>query len=469
MDSCDIRTIPISDFLNTDVKDYAMYVLRTRALPSVMDGMRIGARKIIWAGIKGPLKKPGYEIKMPSLIGQSMAYHYNHGDVSIKNTIEQLSYKHVFKYCPFHVIGQIESLFSGKVNTAARYLQIESTKELELFKPDMELLEHQEDEGDPIEPKYLLPILPILLLYRTNSPGFGFSFRSMSYSLDSIIDNMIIAISTGSCSLGDSWVQLQPDIHEIDSKNLIYNYNKEQWFNVGNYECDFDKDIMVITALPYNVNLPAYDEHLQDLCEKGIIKKFTDASKDDKIHYTIQFFPTRLKRSFAADRLKFFKTFRLVTTLPPDIINGIDKNGEKILFFEDAYQYIDYFVKERLNIYRKRKEFTIIEIEKELKRLDGIIRFILAVVSGELEIRNRPIKEVKQWLFDNDINEDALKIQISKVTKDEIEKHRQEMENLKDQLEYIRNTPVEEMYIKELIEIKREYSTIEKVEIREEI
>ena len=28
------------------------------------------------------------------------------------------------------------------------------------------------------EPKYFLPIIPLTLLWRTNSPGFGFSFRS---------------------------------------------------------------------------------------------------------------------------------------------------------------------------------------------------------------------------------------------------------------------------------------------------
>lgn len=465
MEKCDVQSIRISDFLNTDVKDYAMYVLRTRALPSVMDGMRIGARKILWAGLNGPLKKPGYEIKMPSFIGQSMSYHYNHGDTSIKNTIEQLAYKHVIKYCPFHVIGQIESLFSGKVNTAARYLQIESTPELDLFKYDMELLEHQTDEGDKIEPKYLLPILPMLLLYRTNSPGFGFSYRCMSYTLDSIIDNMILAITSGSCYLGDTYIQLQPEINEIKSENLIYNWNKEQWYNVGEYVLDFETDVMVITALPYNTNLPAYDEHLNGLAEKGIIKSFADSSKDDKIHYKIQFYPKRLKMMFRQDKMKFFKTFKLVTSIPKDIINVIDTNGDKILFFEDAYQYIDYFVKLRLNVYKQRKEFTILEIEKELVRLDGIIRFIMAVVNGELEIRNRPIAEIKAWLSQAEISEDVLKIAISKVTKDEIVKHQQTIQDLKDKLEYIKSTPIEELYINELIEIKQKYSVIETPEI----
>ena len=77
------------DFLNTEVKEYAIYVIKTRSLPSVMDGMRIGARKILYAAITGDLKKNN-KIKMPSLIGDTMKLEFHHGDISLKNTIEQL-------------------------------------------------------------------------------------------------------------------------------------------------------------------------------------------------------------------------------------------------------------------------------------------------------------------------------------------------------------------------------------------
>lgn len=33
-------------FLNTDYKDYTKYVIATRALPSLLDGFKVGARKL---------------------------------------------------------------------------------------------------------------------------------------------------------------------------------------------------------------------------------------------------------------------------------------------------------------------------------------------------------------------------------------------------------------------------------------
>jgi DNA topoisomerase-2 len=464
----EITRIPISEFLNKDLKNYAMYVLKTRALPSAMDGMRVGARKILWAGINGRLKKRNAEIKMPTFIGESMSYHYNHGDVSIKNTIEQLSSVNVFEYAPFNITGQIETLRSGKVNTAARYLSIESNNNIDLFTKDLELVEHQTDEGDKIEPKYLLPIIPMLLLYRTNSPGFGFSYRCMSYSIDSVIDNCIQAISRGTCNDGLYYIPLQPKISDLSGigikpENLIYNYNRQIWYNVGEYTIREEHDEMIITDLPYIVNLPKYDEHLHELCDKQVIKSFQDFSMDGQIKYLIKFYAGGIRKLYNKNPLEFFKKFKLVTSIPPDIINVIEKNQQTILFFDDAYQYIDYFVKERLKIYDKRKTLTIKVLEEKINQLSEIIRFIEYVIKGELEIRNVAVNIIEKFLTGKKIPISVLKIPVSKLTKEEIEKHYQEINELQIQLDYIKRTSIDTMYLSELIELKRKYCEVETV------
>ena len=45
-----------TDYLNTEVKQHALYVVQTRAIPNIMDGLRVGARKIIHSAITGKLK-----------------------------------------------------------------------------------------------------------------------------------------------------------------------------------------------------------------------------------------------------------------------------------------------------------------------------------------------------------------------------------------------------------------------------
>ncbi len=452
-----ITDIVIKDFLNRDLKDFAMYVLQSRALPSAMDGLRIGARKIVWAALKGKLSKSKSYQKLPTFIGEAMGFKYAHGDASIKNTTEQLCMSHVSRLHPLSIIGQIASLRSGKVNTAARYLSIEASKNLDVFRADNELLTILNEEGEDIEPKYFLPIIPFLLTYRTNSPGFGFSYRCMSYSIDSIIDNCIQAILHGSCKLGLDTHQLIPDIAGIKRENFVYNSNRECWFNVGEYYVDKEHDFVSIYDLPYNIQFENYETYLMGLAEKGLIKSFQNFSMDGKIHYKVEFFKGALQK---LNRLDLYKRLKLVTKISPDIINVIAPNQKTILFFEDAYEYIDWFVKARLEYYEKRKVKTIALLELRIAELKEINKFIQLVIDGKLEIRNVPIADIKARLDKEGIRHSVLRLNISKLTKDEIAEHLQEIADNEAQLEYIKNTTIEEMYVKELVEFKANYSSI---------
>ena len=75
----------ITDFFNTDYKDYSKYVIATRALPSIVDGFKVGARKIMHAALNGAAKS-GKEIKMLNLVGDvyNLSY-FLHGDQSLNS------------------------------------------------------------------------------------------------------------------------------------------------------------------------------------------------------------------------------------------------------------------------------------------------------------------------------------------------------------------------------------------------
>jgi DNA gyrase/topoisomerase IV subunit A len=76
----------VEEFLDTFIKEYGIYVIQTRALPNIMDGLRVGARKIIYASNKH--LKPGNPVKMTSLIGRVFDLAFHHGDASLQSTIE---------------------------------------------------------------------------------------------------------------------------------------------------------------------------------------------------------------------------------------------------------------------------------------------------------------------------------------------------------------------------------------------
>jgi DNA topoisomerase II len=460
-DSTDIQPRRIKTFLNNEVKDYAQYVIRTRAMPNIMDGLRVGARKIIWAALTGDLSKKTKPVKMPSLIGDTMKLHYNHGDASLMNTIIQLCSKHIYKYAPLEVIGQIGSLRVPKCDTAPRYLHIKQSPYIDLFKIDSELFELEVEDGEKLEPKYFLPILPIALMWRTNSPGFGFSFRSFSYSVDSIIDNCIKSISQGSCNSDTDEIPLVPVVAGIDTENMVWNANKNSWYNIGSYIMNHDNDTILITDLPYDVNFEKFEEHLQLLIDRNYIVAFTDLSIDGKIKYLIQFAKGRLKL-LSQDKWKFYQNLKLYSKVKQDTLNLIDEDGKTILFFDSPYVLIDTFVKKRLKFYDKRKIKTISVLKAEIQDLTNKIKFINLVTSDTLIINKRKIVDIKKELDSYTLPYNVLKLNIDKLTIDEIKDMESEIKELQAKLDYIINTPIQEMYILDLIDLKTKLSAIVK-------
>jgi DNA topoisomerase II len=462
-DSVSINKKRIKLFLDNEVKDYARYVIETRAMPSIMDGLRVGARKIIWATINGDLGKTS-KVKMPSLIGDTMKNQYQHGDASLVNTIFQLGSKHIFKYHPLNVIGQIGTLRVPKSDTAARYLNVKKNDSIMLFKYDLELIKLLVDDGVVVEPKFFLPIIPIQLMYRTNSPGYGFSYRCFSYEFDSIIDNCIMSITKGSCYNDIDEIQLIPTVEGIKKENMIYNANKNVWYNVGEYQLNFDNDTVVITDLPYNITSEFYEEHLHNLVEKGYILKFINLSMDGKLKYIIQFAHGRLKL-FNNEPWKLFGNLKLYSKIIKDTLNSIDIDSKTILFFETTYQLIDCFVRKRLIFYNDRKVKTIQYLKEKITTIDNKIKFINLVVNDKLIINKRPIIDIKKDLDIYLLPYDVLKINIDKLTQDEIIKMNNEKSDLLNQLDYIEKTSIQEMYVRDLIDLKETLSTINKVKV----
>ena len=78
-----VITRTVTDYLNTDYRQYTKYVISTRALPSIVDGFKTGARKVMHAAFNGGLKN-GSECKVLNLTGDIYNLTlYPHGDASL--------------------------------------------------------------------------------------------------------------------------------------------------------------------------------------------------------------------------------------------------------------------------------------------------------------------------------------------------------------------------------------------------
>ena len=148
----------ISEFLSEEYKEFAMYVIEGRAIPSVIDGLKPSQRKIIH--VANQIWKNGNEktLKVFQLSGKVASdCYYHHGDTSLSSAIVTMAQKFKNNAALLEEDGQFGSLRSPQPG-AARYIGTKLSENFRLIYKDFDLLDYKEEEGESIEPKYFLPI-----------------------------------------------------------------------------------------------------------------------------------------------------------------------------------------------------------------------------------------------------------------------------------------------------------------------
>ena len=123
------------------------------------------------------------------------------------------------------------------------------------------------------------------------------------------------------------------------------------------------------------------------------------------------------------------------------------------------------FFKFRLNMYTKRKNYLISKLEKEVKIANNIARFIKYNLEDKIDLRKKKndivIKILSDYKFD--LHEDdknynyLIKMPLDSVTEENVEKINLNMENKLKELDKIKNTDEEDMWIDELNILKDKY------------
>lgn len=445
------KELNITDFLNTDYKDYVKYVIETRALPSLIDGFKVGARKILHSAFHGGLKN-GNECKLLNLTGDvyNMTL-YLHGDMSLNSTMITLASEFRDNLNPLIITGQHGSLRDEKAISAPRYLYVKLSPYANLYKTDEDLLEYVFDEGQYLEPINYWPIIPTVLTSRTEGMAPGYKFSTFSYHPIDIIDACLEILKSNKIKK-----IIRPYVRGINEDNFSFDKEVNKWLNSGIYKEDTKNDILYITDLPYDLGFDKFEKKLNDLLEKEIIKEWQNYSQDNKIDYRLYFNKSFLKKEFKGEtKEKIIKKLGLFTYIPDDLLYVIDENG-KVKHFINKEQLIEYFVKIRLNKYNDRKNKLVSVMEKRYEDNNNICKFIELVSSGKIIITNRKTKEIKTDLKKYNLPDSVLSIQISKLTEEEKKEILKKNKEIEKELEYIKKTTIKDMYINDLKVLKKE-------------
>lgn len=458
----------ISDFLDSEYKEYVFYVLANRALPSLRDGFKTGARKILHAAFKGTMKDGSLK-KVPNLAGNTMDFSlYPHGDNSLNGTIVTLSQEFKFNLNPLYIDGQNGTLRSPKASASPRYLYVRLSKYSHLWKTDYELLNFLFDEGQFVEPESYLPIIPMVIANSQEGMAPGYRFSTMSYNPIDIIDCCMQVLNGGPVDNNhkenkvalfdedniENFI-LHPYIRGIKKENWKYEAGK--WVNYGTYKVDLPHDCIIVTDLPYDQTYDGFEKMLNKYIDQEKIKDWKNRSEGNNIEYVIQFHKKRLGVFLKAKNAetKIQDMFKLKKIVPEDLLWVLDENN-KIKHFKTPQSLIEYFTNWRLTIYKDRKDRLVKVLEKQYQDNLKLVKFIELVCKGKLKIRNRSLKDVETDMKANDLPKELINTSMSKVTIEERDKIIKDNEAIKERYEYIKNSTIKQLYLDDLKALRKE-------------
>ena len=440
----------ISDFLANEYKEFAMYVVEGRAIPSVIDGFKPSQRKIIH--VANQIWKTGGEktLKVFQLSGKVASdCFYHHGDASLSNAIITMAQKFKNNASLLEEDGQFGSLRSPQAG-APRYIGTKLSDNFRLIYKDFELLEHKEEEGESIEPKFFLPIVPTVLLNGSSGIAVGFASNVLNRDIKSIIDACVKVLADKNSE------EIKPSLNGFTGEFVQDPENNKRWIIRGKFS-KVNTSTIKISELPPSMTYERYEEILDKLVDDKLITSYDDNCKDN-IDYTIKFTRADLEK---LDDDKLVKLLKLEES-STEIFSTLDEFG-KLMIFENTKDIIKYFVNFRLKYYHKRKQFLIDKMNRELKVLSNRGRFIKAIIDGKLKVNNVAkaliIEGIELMGLDkiDDSYDYLLRMPIYSLTKEMYEKIKEDFLAKKEEIKILEATDPKDMYLLDLTELKKKF------------
>lgn len=437
----------VEDFFDNEYREYAIYTVENRAIPSLVDGFKPSQRKIAFAANK--LWKTGNEkpLKVFQLGGQAAAMSFFHHG-SLDGTIIGMTQSFKNSMPIFEGIGQFGSLRSPTAG-APRYVGVKFNENFRLLYKDFDLVEQQFEEGEEIEPKFFLPIIPTVLLNGGSGIAVGFATNILNRNPVDVIDACIDVLSGKKCQTLKPWIfGFRGDVLPVENM-------PKSWGFYGKFEVK-NTSTVEITEIPPGFTYEKYESYLDSLQEKGKISSYDDHSSEYP-HYVLRFPRAILATLIEKDQLSHLLKMR---EQEGENFTVLDENC-KIKAFDTAEDLLAYFVNFRLGYYQKRKDLIIHQLESEIKTLDVKAKFLSAVIEKRINVMNVPKQDIVEKIYELGIVNRGescdflLSMPIYTLT---LEKYRELLDKKTDkenELNIVISTKPIDMYMKDLKELKQ--------------
>ena len=332
----DIRPISIAEEMKRSYLDYAMSVIISRALPDVRDGLKPVHRRILYAMDRLGLAFNKKHIKSAKVVGDVMGDFHPHGNLAIYDALVRLAQDFSMRVPLVDGQGNFGSI-DGDPPAAERYTESRLTKiSMSLLDDlDKDTVDFKPNYDDRLlEPSVLPAKFPNLLVNGAGGIAVGMATNIPPHNLGEVIDACMAELDNPEITIDDlCQIVTGPDFPTggiiLGRGGILSAYHKARGSiimraRVAVENIRKDREALIVTEIPYQVNKRVLIEKIADLVrDKKIegIADLWDESNREGIRIVIE-----LKRDAVADVVlnNLYKFSDLQTTFGANMlaING---------------------------------------------------------------------------------------------------------------------------------------------------
>lgn len=377
----EILPVNIEDELKQSYLDYAMSVIVGRALPDVRDGLKPVHRRVLFAmsELSNDWNK-GYK-KSARVVGDVIGKYHPHGDSAVYDTIVRMAQPFSLRYMLVDGQGNFGSI-DGDNAAAMRYTEIR------MQKLSHELLADLEKETVDWVPNYdgteqipaVLPTkVPNLLINGSSGIAVGMATNIPPHNLTEVVNACLAVLDNPDITVEElmefvpgpdfptaAIINGRAGIVEAYKTGRGRIYVRARAEVISNEKTN--KDTIIITELPYQVNKARLIEKIAELVkEKKIegISELRDESDKDGLRVVVE-----MKRGESGEVVlnNLYAQTQLQNVFGINIVALVD-NQPRILNLKEL---LDYFIRHRREVVTRRTVYLLRKARERGHVLEGL-------------------------------------------------------------------------------------------------
>lgn len=371
----------IENEMRTAYIDYAMSVIVARALPDVRDGLKPVHRRILYTMHEDGFTPDKPYRKCATTVGDVLGRYHPHGDSSVYDALVRMAQDFSLRYMMVDGHGNFGSV-DGDPPAAYRYTEARMSKIAVNMLTDIEknTVDFMPNFDDRLQEPTVLPAkIPALLVNGSSGIAVGMATNIPPHNLTEVINGIIKIIDEDEVTDEDLMSVIKgPDFPT--GATILGREGIKQAYTTGRgkitlraeaeiEEMSGNKQRIIVSSLPYQVNKAKLIEHIADLVKEkrleGISAIRDESDRQDKVRIVVE-----LKRDANPQVVlnQLYKNTQMQDTF--GIIMLALVNGEpKILTLR---QCLDYYIEHRKNVVLRRTKFDLDKAEARAHILEGL-------------------------------------------------------------------------------------------------